>query len=129
MKIGKFPSFWYNKHSLLWIWEVFGWLIESLNTKCLFSKGFIRRSRPYLFNTNWTVRGKLSLFFFFYVTSIFTNVPLDKTTFYTDYINRMLSNMKKSIFKNWWKIYAQKPPFHLMVKFINKLMVCWWFCH
>ena len=57
---------WYKKHSSLWCWKVFDSLIESFDTKCAFKKGFVRSSRPYPFNTNWTFGRRLSLFFFWF---------------------------------------------------------------
>ena len=55
---------WYNKHSSLWCWKVFDSLIKFLKTKCLFNKGFVQSSRPYLFNTNQIFLWRLLLFFF-----------------------------------------------------------------
>ena len=69
-------------------------------------------------------------YFAFGVTSLFKNVPLNKTIniillrIYKE--NLVKTNMRKSILEKLLKIHAQKLLFHLMVKFINRFMVCLW---
>ena len=69
-------------------------------------------------------------YFSFDVTSPFTNVPLNKTIniilprIYKE--NLVKTNMRKSTLKKFIKDTYTKTAFHLIVKFINKLMVCRW---
>ena len=69
-------------------------------------------------------------YFSFDVTSLFTNVPLNKTIniilhrIYKE--NLVKTNMRKSTLKKLIKDSCSKTVNHSMLKFINKLMVCRW---
>ena len=107
-RFNKFSTYnWYKKHFSLWWWKVFDMLIESLNTKFSFNKGFVQSSRLYLFNTNWTFWWRILLFFFW------CNFAIYKCSSKKNLVkeNLVKTNISKSTVKKMIKDSCTKTAF------------------